>query len=350
MAGGGAVKEEALEYFHFLVHLDFPKWVDKLLESSVSLSSLMWVKMRVSTVQSSWVFFPFFFPLVQLDLYFSEWINWWVNCYALGMKSKNNGEFEFNRGAILFQSSLIVGVLLLVLTDVLAVQKHKGCMHENELMNQAKKFLRRAGRYTEHKAARAESTPSCSDFTHWTYSGEQKNRSLSPWRSRWVPFLNLRLNMNNISHRCTELLYYLIKDTQQGMLHFHIFFLSELEFSCLCIMVWFKLGFLFWFVFFLFFLFLSFTHFARSLTKYTEKQENFGRDEGVCVCEHAHSWASFIGWKSGAGLKVNKPSPSVWRNHYSTTKSAGVAHLYTSPPKSSRLCHVLSKSYPVLWL
>ncbi|XP_026783442.1 interleukin-17C [Pangasianodon hypophthalmus] len=81
-------------------------------------------------------------------------------------------------------SSLIVGVLLLSLTDVLTGQKHKGCLPQDELMIQAKKFLRRTGRHSEHRAARAVSAASCSDFTHWVFSSDLKNRSLSPWRSR----------------------------------------------------------------------------------------------------------------------------------------------------------------------
>ncbi|KAM9481603.1 interleukin-17C [Clarias gariepinus] len=80
--------------------------------------------------------------------------------------------------------TLIAGVLLLSLTHAVTGEKHKGCFHEEELMTQAKKFLRRTSRYTEHVPARPRSTASCSDFTHWVFSPDLKNRSLSPWRSR----------------------------------------------------------------------------------------------------------------------------------------------------------------------
>ncbi|KAK3570446.1 hypothetical protein QTP86_019312 [Hemibagrus guttatus] len=81
-------------------------------------------------------------------------------------------------------SSLRVGFLLFFLADVVIGEKHKGCLPQNELLIQAKKFLRRTGRHTEHRAAHAVSTASCSDFTHWVFSSDLKNRSLSPWRSR----------------------------------------------------------------------------------------------------------------------------------------------------------------------
>lgn len=100
------------------------------------------------------------------------------------MELNNYVEFHLNRGVILFQSSLIVGVLLLFLTDALTGLKHRGCLPQDEVMIQAKKFLRRSGRHTEHRGARAVSTASCSDFTHWIYSSDLKNRSLSPWRTR----------------------------------------------------------------------------------------------------------------------------------------------------------------------
>ncbi|KAF4091621.1 hypothetical protein AMELA_G00039000 [Ameiurus melas] len=88
-------------------------------------------------------------------------------------------------------SSLIVGALLLFLTDALAVQKHKGCLTRRELEIQAKRLLRRTGRPTEHRAVHAVSSPSCSDFTHWVFSSDLKNRSLSPWRSRFETDHNL---------------------------------------------------------------------------------------------------------------------------------------------------------------
>lgn len=116
---------------------------------------------------------------------------YYLNRYKLRMKYSNYVEFWMDHAVILFQSSLIVGVLLLFLTDALAVQKHKGCLTRDELEMQARRLQRRTGRHNEHRAVHAVSSPSCSDFTHWVFSSDLKNRSLSPWRSRWVSFPKL---------------------------------------------------------------------------------------------------------------------------------------------------------------
>ncbi|TSK38525.1 Interleukin-17C [Bagarius yarrelli] len=87
-------------------------------------------------------------------------------------------------------SSLILGFSLILISDAVKGEKHRGCLPADELLMQAKKFLRRTGRTTEHgvahagsRAAPAVSNAKCSDYKQWTSSSELMNRSLSPWRS-----------------------------------------------------------------------------------------------------------------------------------------------------------------------
>ncbi|KAI5623942.1 interleukin-17C precursor, partial [Silurus asotus] len=80
----------------------------------------------------------------------------------------------------------IAGVFMLFLKDALTEQKLRGCLTHDEFTHQGNKLLRRAGRHNDLRAAPAVSAASCQDFTHMVFSSELKNRSLSPWRSKFV--------------------------------------------------------------------------------------------------------------------------------------------------------------------